>query len=112
MSGFRQKVNAVVLVIAVAFLPQCVRGDETSRAFSPEWVDEVTRPQPQKLDPKGIPLTGGDNPNGPRIKMDEKGKPRLTIGKDIGVSADLDIDEEPGIKLKFKRKWDAPVRND
>lgn len=103
-SPIRMVHTAGGMLLAAMLLPGCVRGDESKRVFSHEWANEVKRAN-ERIEPTpGIPLTRSER--GPRIRMDERGKTRLTIGKDVGVSADVDIStDDAAIDLKFKKRW-------
>ncbi len=90
----------------------CVTGDGREKPFSPRWTDQTKdewafeRRKARLKGDEGIGLGGKGKDSKAAVKMDEKGKPRLNIGGDTGLSADLNYSGGPEAKVKYKVKWD------
>jgi hypothetical protein len=52
-----------------------------------------------------IVLMGGSQSGRAAVYMDEKGRPRLNVGRKTGLSADLDYDGGPEAEVKYKKRW-------
>jgi hypothetical protein len=100
---------ALALLVVVA--PGCLSTAQRDRAFSNDWAHQVRSENEFKARKARI---GGDElvlvgkNRGPRaaVEVDDKGRPRLNVGKKTGLSADLDLNEgEPEAKVKYKLKW-------
>ena len=65
----------------------------------------------ERLKGDELVLVGREGGMRAAVRMDEKGKPRLNVGKWSGLSADIDIDpDDAKILLKYKLGWGGPSR--
>jgi hypothetical protein len=74
--------------------------------FSREWAHQRQRDTDGRLEKKEHVLMG--NEKGPRaaIETDKKGRPRLNIGKQRGISADVDVGSNAAeVGVKYKIDW-------
>lgn len=83
--------------------------------FSKEWAgaqrhNRAVQERAAKYSSEWV-LWGEGGKNRAAVVVDEKGKPRLNVGRAQGLSADIDIDEdEAGFMLKYKGGWKARPR--
>jgi len=95
---------AVVLVLTPL---GCVTTDTESPAFTHRWSKEVERYNNRKgKTPQGIPLSKKGARVKAKIAVDEEGKPKLQLGGEEGVSADVNVSGgDAKVKLKYKKGW-------
>lgn len=102
---------AAWLSVAVA-LTGCTHAESRPTAFSGEWATQVQRDRAEKEAKKTKKeraeyfLTGQDG--GPRtgLRADESGKPKLFIGGDNGLSADVSASGgAPKVTLRKNWSW-------
>ena len=96
----------------------CATTGPADRPFSSEWRD--THRNERAFKNRMDRLRGGgraddtDSGDGKLIRMDEQGRPRMRVGGDSGLSADVDYNGGPEAEIKYKVKWDfaKPERKD
>ncbi len=106
-------VNRVILPACAGILTiGCATTDSTPRPFSENWADVYDSEQTLQRRREYIK---GDDPiilygrkDGTRaaIVPDERGRPRLDIGKERGFSADFKYRSGVRGRVKYKYKWD------
>jgi len=99
---------ALIVVLTSA---GCAHDVRTDRAFTDEWVIRNERlgafeERKARLAEDELVLVGKKDSMRAAVEMDEKGRPRLNVGKDRGVSADVNVDTDSAdVKLKYKWRW-------
>jgi hypothetical protein len=102
---------ASIALLAALVSGGCVHSPHSARPFTEEWVrdqDRVAAFERRKARLKGDEIVLVGNKEGARaaVQMDDKGRPRLNVGKRRGLSADLDLDpEEAEVEVKYKWGW-------
>jgi hypothetical protein len=97
----------MAIILAMVALG-CVGGNaDYAQPFTPGWTNELDRFDSRKGKPsEGIHLTGEDSAVKAKVALDEKGKPRLLIGGENAVSADVRVrGGDATLKLKYKTGW-------
>jgi len=101
------------MCLLLTFLPAgCVTSDGRERPFTDGWSTQVRseqnfqRRKERLRGDEEIVLMGDSDKARAAVVMDERGRPRLNVGRKTGWSADLDYDEGPEARLKYKLKWD------
>jgi hypothetical protein len=80
-------------------------------AFSPGWVQDQKHTREfqrrQAYVGKGEWVIAEDRKGEPTaaVRLDEKGRPKLEMGKMQGLHVDVDIDTKPGVKARYKWEW-------
>ena len=93
------------------FAAGCLHTPQYDRAFTQDWahcVDKEREMQSRKdhIAGKKRALVGKDDGARAAIEMDEKGRPKLNVGKKSGLSADVDMHGlEPDVTVKYGFRW-------
>lgn len=101
----------LTLLVAGFLATGCLRNPNHERPFTREWTRQTASERDfdaRKARLKGdeLVLLGKEGGTRAAVEMDEKGKPRLNVGKKSGLSADLRVsDDKSRVKLKYKLKW-------
>ena len=99
-------------MLALALICGCAsRGIHYKAAFSDQWAKEQRHVEEQSRRAKknAWVVAGTEDKPKASIYMDEKGRPKLRLGKDAGVSADVDIDSDNvGGEVRYKRPLVRP----
>lgn len=80
-------------------------------AFSDEWAEERkhVKEQSQASKKEAWVVAGTEDKPKASVYLDEKGRPKLRLGRDGRVSADIDIDSDSaGGELRYKRPLARP----
>lgn len=117
----RVLLRAYVWLAALAglLLGACATADPGARPFSEGWHDQIKSERAheqrmQRLRGKKAVLAGQEGASRAAVVMDEKGRPRLNVGKEDGLSADVNYSHGPEGRLKYKVDWDfaKPMRKE
>ncbi|MBP8128507.1 MAG: hypothetical protein KA184_02930 [Candidatus Hydrogenedentes bacterium] len=109
---FRTFLINVCASSVAAWLAACATGPDSPQPFTQDWRRGQVRERAfqQRLERlRGgdeVVLMGEEGKSRAAVYMDEKGRPRLNIGRETGLSADLDYEEGPEATVKYKVKWD------
>jgi len=102
-----KSLGCLVLLAAGA----CLHTPEYDRAFTRDWAHSENKEREfqdrkERIAGKGGPLLGKKDGNRADIEMDEKGRPKLNLGKKRGLSADVDMHGgEPEVEVKYGFSW-------
>ena len=86
----------------------CLTGPAPERPFSEGWAFDQDwaaerRALKEKTQKDELVLLGKEGGVRAAVRTDEKGRPRFNVGKQGGLSADVDIDsDEAEVELKYK----------
>lgn len=93
-----------VVFLMSALVAGCARGNPSGRAFTDEWALEVSR-SAQEDAKREVVLLKKQGIGRTAIKLNEKGKPTLSLGKDSGMGADVRVSHgAPKIDLFYTWK--------
>ncbi len=107
--------HTVTLILIVAVLAGCLHGGQRDRAFTHDWADQISKEsevEARKAYIRGdgdLVLVDREGVLRTTVVTDDRGRPRVKVGKETGWSGDLDIsDGGPDVKVKYKIKWGGP----
>ena len=94
-----RRIGIVILVFACA--TGCLSAPQDERAFSHDWADKVQREKTFEARKERMRNKGGS-----LVGTDEEGNPKLNLGKDKGLGADVDLQGgKPAGEVKYEIKW-------
>ena len=100
-----------VIVLGLV-LVACVNDPGREKVFSDAWTyhmnraDEIAARKQRLRGDEELILMGKEGKSRTAVYLDEKGRPRLNVGRKKGLSADLDLDtDEAEVKVKYKCGW-------
>lgn len=94
------------MLLVLATVLGCGHSPNESIAFTDEWATEVSRSKAQDKENSEIVLIGKKQGVHAGIRVDEEGKPQVSIGKNAGLRTDLNVKHgAPSIKVKYELKW-------
>jgi len=97
---------AAILLVAAA----CASNGIVHRPFTKDWTyhqerrSEMERREQRQADE--LVLIGEKEGARAAVELDEKGKPKLNVGRKRGFSADIDVDtDEADVMFKYEWEW-------
>lgn len=104
-----------LLLVLLVPTAACTSGSEAARPFTDDWryyqKRSLETEKRQRRLKEGTVLFEREGKARAAVILDEKGKPRLNIGKNKGLSADIDIDtNKADVLLKYKIEWGGGER--
>ncbi len=95
-------------LLMLALCIGCATGPTDSRAFSPEWAEQMgarpAAPREETNDNDNEVLIGDEE--GMRIELDERGRPQVRTGENSGLEADVDVrGGRPGGGVGYRWEW-------
>ena len=104
--------KVVCMAALLGLLMGCLSGGlDRNRPFSAEWTDHVKserafEARKKRIQQGDIPLGGDKGDSKAFIRVDEEGRPRLGLGDEQGISAEVDYDSGPEAEVKYQVEWD------
>lgn len=101
----------IVSLLCPALLAACAHQGRVPTAFTDEWTQQNRKQaafeeRQARIKSDELVLVGNKDKARAAVRVDEKGKPRINIGKRKGLSADVDVgSDEADVKLKYKFEW-------
>jgi hypothetical protein len=100
--------TACIAFLVCACNCSCVHTEPQAPAFSESWeyANRKALNDSQKQSEGELIIAGEKGKGRMAVKVDAEGHTKLVVGKDAGISADLDIHGgEPEIMFKYKVDW-------
>ena len=104
------RIKRYLLLVLLAPTAACTTGSEAAKPFTDDWryyqKQALQVEERQRRLKEDVVLFGQKDKARAAVTLDEKGKPQLNIGKNRGLSADIDIDtNKADVLLKYKIEW-------
>lgn len=96
---------AVTLVLLVG----CLHTPQYGKEFSPDWVYHTEHGkefEARKDRVRNTTLFGREGKARGKLETDSSGDTKLNLGKDTGISADVNLHGgDPDVRVKYRIKW-------